>query len=232
MDATDIVTEIEDVIRTMPDPYYAWGAPEHYDWLGRARAVLSLQEVGLSIEARALIPQSLEGRATDHARGQLVVLLQNAKHSLRMRAVGPMSLAVNKGMVFDYFDRLREIIESARNDLFFVDPYLDADFVSRYLPYVSQSVSVRLLARERVKTLAPAVEAFRAQHGGSFVVRSGSGFHDRFLFVDGQRGVQSGASFKDGGLKTPAVLLELSDARSHLLEIYNNIWDSSPTVSC
>ncbi|TAV48507.1 hypothetical protein [Rhizobium leguminosarum] len=230
MDATDIVAEIEDVIRTAPDIYYAWGAPEHFDWLGRARAVLSLQEVGLSMETRLIIPQTLDSQFADTARSQLMVLLQSAKHALRMRAVGPMSLAVNKGMVFDYFDRLREIIEMARADLFFIDPYLDADFVSSYFPFVKPGVTVRLLGRERIKTLAPAVKAFCAQNGVYCEIKSGSGFHDRFVFVDSQRGVQSGASFKDGGLKTPTVLLELSDARPQILATYEKLWTDSALI--
>ncbi|TBY73384.1 hypothetical protein E0H51_23995 [Rhizobium leguminosarum bv. viciae] len=173
----------------------------------------------------------MSNNAGDSARAQILILLQNARHTLRMETVGPMSLAVHKGMVFDYFDRLREIIEEARSDIFFVDPYLDADFVSRYLAFARPGVAVRLLAREKVKTLMPAVATFTQQHGTLIEVRVGSGFHDRFVFVDGARGVQSGASFKDGGAKTPTVLLELSDALQPLLKMYSDLWISSPTAS-
>jgi hypothetical protein len=41
-----------------------------------------------------------------------------------------------QGLVFDYFDGIRKQIELAKTELFFVDPYLDSDFVSRYLPQV------------------------------------------------------------------------------------------------
>jgi hypothetical protein len=50
-------------------------------------------------------------------------------------------------MVFDYFDEIRKIIQLAKRDLLFVDPYLDADFVSRSLPHVGSGVAIRLLAR-------------------------------------------------------------------------------------
>ena len=46
----------------------------------------------------------------------------------------PLSVVVQKGQVFDYYDEVRKVIEPARTDVFFVDPYLAADFVSRYLP--------------------------------------------------------------------------------------------------
>jgi hypothetical protein len=42
-------------------------------------------------------------------------------------------------MVFDYFDEIRKIIELAKQDLFFIDPYLDSEFVSRYLSHVDPS---------------------------------------------------------------------------------------------
>jgi hypothetical protein len=53
----------------------------------------------------------------------------------------------------------------ANQDLLFVDPYLNAEFVSRYLSHVSKGVTIRLLAREKLATLLPAVELFAKQSG-------------------------------------------------------------------
>ena len=58
--------------------------------------------------------------------------------------------AVVEKRPFEYFNEVRTIIEGAKVDLFFVDPYLDAEFADRYLPQVSSGVLIRLLARERV----------------------------------------------------------------------------------
>ena len=82
------------------------------------------------------------------------------------------------------FRELRKFIEPARSDLFFVDPYLDADFVSRYLPHVPVGVTIRLLGHKRIATLLPAVEMFVRQSGRAVQVRWSAGLHDRFLFVD------------------------------------------------
>jgi hypothetical protein len=89
------------------------------------------------------------------------IMLHQARHDLRMKTTGPISTAIGAGMVFDYFDELRKIIEGARKEVFFVDPYLDAEFVSRYLANVAAGVPVRLLAREKLATLLPAVDAHR-----------------------------------------------------------------------
>ena len=132
--------------------------------------------------------------------------------------------------MFEYFDELRKLIETAKSDLLMVDPYLDAEFCSRYLPFVSQGTRVRMLARERISTLKPAVAAFVAQSGLSIEVRSVGGFHDRYLFVDGQACYQSGASFKDGAKKTPTVLVQIMDAFASVNATYEQIWANATPV--
>ena len=68
-----------------------------------------------------------------------------------MKTVGPVSTAIGAGGVYDYFDEVRKFIESASVDLLFVDPYLDAEFVSRYLPHVETGVAIHLLTSKGVK---------------------------------------------------------------------------------
>src|ERR1700692_3905583 len=123
-----------------------------------------------------------------------------------METIGPLSVPVAHGQVFDYFDELRRVIEAAKEDLLFVDPYLDAEFVSRYLSHVSGGVRTRLLAREKLATLLPAVALFTKQSKAAIDVRSAPNFHDRYVFVDRTACYQSGASFKDGAKSAPTTL--------------------------
>ena len=100
--------------------------------------------------------------------------------------LGRGSVVVAEGRVFEYFDELRKVIETARTDVFFVDPYLDADFVSRYLPYVAEGVSIRLLGGPKKRaTLLPAVDSFAQQSARPVSVRVSDRLHDRYLFIDG-----------------------------------------------
>jgi len=115
-------------------------------------------------------------------------------------------------MPFDYFDEIRKVLETAQRDVLFVDPYLDAEFVSRYLGHIPAGVSIRLLARERIQTLIPAVELYAKQSNTKIEVRSAAGFHDRYLFVDNSGCYQSGASFKDGAKKAPTTVTQIIDA--------------------
>jgi hypothetical protein len=107
-----------------------------------------------------------------------------AQNDLRLETLGPASVAVPDGMVFEYFEEIRKIIELAREDLLFFDPYLDAQFVARYLPHVAAGVTMRLLARVKLATLPSAVDAFALQTGATVEIRSAPNFHHRYVFVD------------------------------------------------
>ncbi len=144
-----------------------------------------------------------------------------------MLTVGPSNVAVGQGMVFDYFDEIRKAIELATQDLLFVDPYLDAEFVSRYLPHVQAGVTVRLLANKKLAKLLPAVEAFVKQHGARIEVRAALNFHDRYLFVDRSTCYQSGASFKEGASKAPTTLTEITDAFRPVGQTYEDLWSGA-----
>ncbi|WDZ77963.1 hypothetical protein PWG15_05515 [Ensifer adhaerens] len=228
--ATDeeLLGEIEDVIRTMPDPdtfHHREGGV--LDWLGRVKALFETMKGGSYVEMNLAISKLGLDHSVWQASREIMLLIRSARHKLRMQTTGPLSLVVDRGMVFEYFDALRQVIEEARKDVFFIDPYLDADVVKRYAPFVGSGVTVRMLARERVKTLVPAAQAFTAQNGTPIEVRSGSSFHDRFVIVDSGRIFQSGASFKDGGHKTPTTLTEIADAANEMRRIYEDIWSKS-----
>jgi hypothetical protein len=154
-------------------------------------------------------------------------MLHQARHDLRLKTVGPLTFAVDQGAVFDYFDEVRQLIETAKSELLFVDPYLDAEFVSKYLPHVTQGVRIRLLTRECLPKLLPAVDAFRQQHKLKIEVRSAPGFHDRYIFVDGLSCYHSGASFKDGAKKAPTTLTQITDALPAMLDTYEKMWSAA-----
>lgn len=228
----DLLGEIEDLIRTMPSPDSLHHRSEEVlDWLGRTKAIFGELDSAARMEMNISMNKLSHSLTAWQGSREIMMLIRSARHKLRLKTAGPLSLAVDKGMIFDYFDALRQVIEEARSDVLFVDPYLDVDVVKRYLPYVKSGVSVRMLARERVKTLLPAVAMYSAQSGTAIEVRSGSGFHDRFLFIDSSRCFQSGASFKDGGLKTPTTLIEINDATASVISTYEKLWSNSPVAA-
>lgn len=223
----DLLAELEDVLRTMPPrATVRHRTPENLRWLGRAVAVLGQWDPSLSAVARSHVADLYETMAVVGTQGymRLMVLLHEAHSHLRFTTVGPVNTAIGQGLVFDYFEEIRPLIELAAADILFVDPYLDAEFVSRYLGLVRSGVSIRLLARERLQTLVPAAKLFAAQNGANIEVRSAPGFHDRYMIVDGSSCFQSGASFKDGGRRSPTTITQITDAFSSVRATYEDLW--------
>jgi hypothetical protein len=156
---------------------------------------------------------------------EMMVLLHQARNDLRMRTLGPTNLALPRGGVFDYFDEVRKTIELANQEVLFVDPYLDAEFVSRYLPHVRTGVAIRLLTSDKkLGLLLPAVDLFIKQNSRAVSVRSTNGLHDRYVFIDKGSCYQSGASFKDGAKQAPTTLTQITDAFGPVWETYEKLW--------
>ena len=223
----ELLAEVDDILRTMPPrETLRHSNDDNFAWLGRVAAFVeawnSVKSIPLTGAMNAFHGQM--AREAQEGFRKIVTLLHQARQDLRMKTVGPVNAAVGRGQVFDYFDEIRKIIEPASQNLFFVDPYLDAEFVSRYLPHVRSGVPIRLLARERLSTLLPAVDLFAMQTGALVDVRSAAGFHDRYVIVDHGTCYQSGASFKDGAKAAPTTLTQITDAFGPVQKTYEDMW--------
>ena len=227
-----LLLEVQDILRTMPSvrDFYS-DSTRCVGWLGRASALMNNSDMArstLHFEPEARRYSSLYANRDrvhfEPLHQTLLQMLHQAENDLRLRTAGPLSVGIGSGRVFEYFDEVRKLIESARSDLLFVDPYIDAEFVSRYLPHVAAGTAGRLLARERLNTLKPAVAAFSGQTGTTVEIRTASGFHDRYLLIDKQACYQSGASFKDGAKKAPTVLTQITDAFGALSSTSEALW--------
>lgn len=225
-----LLAEIEDLLRTMPPrPTIRHETSENCAWFGRAAALVYEWSSARAIAFDGYLRTIHSPKAIDagHAISGILTMLQQARHDLRLRTIGPLAVAISQGAVFDYFDELRKVIEGSKVDLLFVDPYLDAEFVSRYLPHVPVAVQVRLLCRERLSSLMPSVALFRQQAGAPVEVRTSHSLHDRFLIVDKSLCYQSGASFKDGAKKSPTTLTQITDAFLAIQAIYEDLWSTA-----
>ena len=223
-----LLAEVDDLLRTMPTAdSFGSSTPEHMAWLGRASALVhAWDSTKAVVRFDGFVAQmnSRMARDVDAGAKSVLTMLHQLRHDARMRIPGSQGVAIGTGAVFDYFDEVRKIVELAKSDLLFVDAYLDAEFASRYLPLVSPGTSVRLLAREKLSTLLPAIALLRQQSGLTIEVRSAPGFHDRFVIVDRSVCYQSGASFKDGAKKAPTTLTQITDVFAPVLATYEDLW--------
>ncbi|WP_139227314.1 hypothetical protein [Collimonas sp. OK307] len=203
--------------------------PENEDWLGRATACVDLWDRVRGVIFKGEVEKLVGFRAQDPkvALHAILTTLHQVRTELRLSTVGPLTVAVGATRVFDYYNEVRKVIETSNTDIFFVDPYLDAEFVSRYLPHVSSGTTVRLLGYKCLKTLVPALELFKVQERINVELRVADGFHDRYIFIDHRECYQSGASFKDAAKKAPATLTQITDAFAAVSSIYEAIWASA-----
>lgn len=229
MEKVELLGEIEDILRTMPPrETLRHSTDQNFAWLGRVAAFVEAWSPPKSIPLN-LAMNEFHGQSAIKAQEgfrKTIRLLHQAQQDLRMSTVGPVNTAIGHGQYFHYFDEVRKIIEPANQDLFFIDPYLDAEFVSRYLPHTQKGTAIRLLGRERITTLLPAVDQFSKQTGIPVTVRTAIGFHDRYVIVDGGACYQSGASFKDGAKSGPTTLTQITDAFDAVRKTYEDIWTS------
>jgi hypothetical protein len=227
-----LLAELEDLLRVMPSKEKL-GEPddENLAWLGRAAAIIeqwNMPKILLFNLALDKFRDQLLILRSNQGFREMMTLLHQARSDLRMRTAGPTNIAIPQGAVFDYFDEIRKAIELANQEVFFADPYLDAEFVSRYLPHVRAGVAVRLLTSDKkLDTLLPSIGLFASQNNCTVKVRSTNMLHDRYLFIDGGSCYQSGASFKDGAKKAPTTLTQITDAFGAVWETYEKLWTAA-----
>ena len=231
MTKEELLAEVEDLLRNMPDrATISHNLDENFSWLGRVAAVLTAWDPVKAVAIRLatdMVHGLLGGRQRQKAVNKILTMLNEARYDLRMRTVGPINVVVAQGYVFDYFDEIRKVIELAKQDVLFVDPYLDAEFVAKYLGHVADGANIRLLARKKLETLLPAVDSYSEQHQRTIEVRSTPGIHDRFVFIDQSSCYQSGASFKDGAKNAPVTLTQIVDAFAAIQQTYETKWDGA-----
>lgn len=221
-----LLSEIEDVLRTVPVGDYRVGQPDALGWIGRASSLLKrwnmIKAILFDAHASGVFAPGTTFPASHHTN--MLLILNEARHDLRLNEVGPLSIALEKGAVLDYFDEVRKVLTTAKSDLLFVDPYVDPEFIARYTPQIPAGVNVRLLSKKGIAALLPAVELAETQYGLSIQVRGTNDLHDRFVFVDKTYGYQSGASFKDGARLSPTIFSEITDALNEVLNVYESLW--------
>jgi hypothetical protein len=225
-----LLAEVEGLLQSKPArATIRHETEENTDWFGRAGTIVRQWDFLRYPEFATFLGRyhnRMAYEAEEGLRG-IMTMLHEVRHDLRMRTTGPVNVAIGQGQVFAYFDNLRKIITMATSDLFFVDPYLDADFVSRYLPLVTAGTGIRLLTSNRtLATLLPAVDAFGQQTGQPVGVRTATG-HDRFVFIDRRECYQSGASFKDGAKNALTTLTQITDAFAAVSSTYENMWNGA-----
>ena len=107
-----------------------------------------------------------------------------------------------KGSDHDAYVHIRSILQTAKTELFIIDPYMDGSIFQVLGTLGGTKMRIRILTSKTPADFALESRKFMKQHPGFTVeARTTRDFHDRFIILDGQRCYLLGASIKDAGHK-------------------------------
>jgi hypothetical protein len=107
-----------------------------------------------------------------------------------------------KGSDHDAYIHIRSILQTAKADIFLIDPYIDGSIYQALATLTPTAMNVRMLTSKHPPDFALETKKFVKQHAGfSVEVRTTKDFHDRFIILDRTRCYLLGASIKDAGNK-------------------------------
>lgn len=220
------------LLRTQP-PLEGGGnyGDEQHQWLGRASALIyewdPAQVIGFRIEAR-----NMAANINRHANfGLVMTTIHEAIATLENNLPADAGQVFGPGAVYDFFRALNELVGSATQSLFVVDPYMDNVVFDGYLANLTRPITTRLLMHRYLDSVKAAASAFQAQHGGQIEVRRSTELHDRLIFIDGVQCWALGASIKDAAAKKPTYLAPLAeDLVAEKLRIYDGLWQAATPI--
>jgi hypothetical protein len=227
MDQVVLLAELQALADNVPDfDTFSPTSRTHQEWLGKLHALIqqwnrfeaasfrtSTAGIGYSI-SRPMAVSGIMG-ILHRAIADLQATLPTAATD---QSFGP-------GAVYDFFKALRDLLASAEQSIFIVDPYLDEQIFDTYLAGVASQVEVRLLTYKVNASFSPAVEKFAKQNKMAVEARCSDKIHDRVLFLDGRSCWVLGQSIKDAAKAKPTYLAPLDENTTVLKKTtYEQIW--------
>ncbi len=147
--------------------------------------------------------------------------LENVLEALETGAARTLRQGIfYNGQIFDAYAFVAGLVRSAKQSLVLIDNYLD-DSVLTLLCKRQPEVAATLYTRKLTKTFQLDLDKHNAQYP-PVIVKSLTGFHDRFLLIDDQDLYHLGASLKDLGKQCFAFSRMDDFARELLLKIKDN----------
>jgi hypothetical protein len=226
MEDAALLAELLALAEHMPD--FAKFTPTsriYHEWLGKLQALIRLWNPAEIPPLRSELDYLGFTVVREKATSNIIAVLYRAIGDLQLRVQGSPARAFGPGAVYDFFKALRDLLASATQSIFIVDPYLDGQIFDTYLAPVSQKVTVRLLARKNCAALGPAVAKFAAQSSIAIEARCSDAIHDRLLFLDERSCWVLGQSIKDAAVAKPTYLAPLDgQTTSFKKNFYEDIW--------
>ena len=200
-------------------------------WVGRATAVVKKYDRFLGAKFSGLT-SGLNSIADFHqsaAASQMISVLHEVKESLMLDLGEAQTVVIEAGQPFKFFEAIRQELIKATSLVFFIDPWIDGDFVGRYLPHIEKDVSISILSKQTKYTaqLMAGLEVYQKEANPKIEVRTFPDLHDRCLIIDNDKTMAIGSSFNHAGDTKPTSIITVNDGSQALQDVYKKIWESA-----
>jgi hypothetical protein len=229
MDHAALLAELRALVDHIPDfRSFTPTSRTHHEWLGKVHALVERWNRYEAPTVRTHINYINIDIARDMGVAGIVGTLHRAIADLELKMPPSADKVFGPGAVYDFFKALRDLLESAKQSILIVDPYLDEEIFDAYLIAVASEVTVRLLCCKNPTGLKPAIAKFTLQTKARVEARISEAIHDRVLFIDGRSCWVLGQSIKDAAKSKPTYLAPLDAPTTDLKRAeYEKIWSSA-----
>lgn len=230
---------LEAVIRGAPAFEYQQPLTEtERRWLGRAEAI---------VEASGSMPALVEFRVARqnlgtiyHSRDALLLPLETAYGRVELHApVAARGAFIPAGDTWNGYAALVKLIQNECDDLLVVDPYINSDLFTEFLPHSMARTGVRCLTMRRSENHPGlvaaaskwATDAFGKSKPVEVRYAPKGSLHDRLIIIDKRETWLISQTFKDIAKRSPA---SVSRAEADVCEMkaahYDALWVQSIPV--
>ena len=242
MDPQSLYVQLGHLIAEMPDLRISGPlSTPTIQWLGKAHALLGktrndiIHTVELKSHTNAL---QLQGPARSGAAVSIALILYRALAEAELDAPAATQGAfIPARSAFDAMAAVGKVFQTAKQEVFVVDPYLDETALTDFIPLVREHLPIRLLADQQAQkpTLKPAVTRWKTQYNEArpIDVRLAvpRALHDRVIIIDGIGAWSLTQSLNAFAARSPASIVRV-DSETAVLKIaaYEAIWNSAVPI--
>ena len=126
------------------------------------------------------------------------------------------------GDALDIFKDIKNIIDSAKFEIFIIDPYADKELFNEYLKEIKKNdITIKILTSRHNSELDSIVKKFQMKYK-KFKIKYNKKIHDRLIFVD-EKCYILGQSLNAAAVDKPGYLCEVDNWKK-FKTVYQSIW--------
>jgi hypothetical protein len=210
-------------------------------WLAKAHAVV---DRSTDLVDKVKLKRAIENYGSHNARHTeqsthdvtSIIFREFAKLELKV-APALQGSFVPAGSAFDAYRAIGSILNSATNEIFIIDPYMDGKIVAEFLQSAPENVHIRLLSdHQTFKPDLPVAalkwtQQYQSQRPLAVRLSPARQLHDRLIIIDAINAWTVTQSFKDFAARSPASIVR-SDPETAKLKVaaYDDMWNVAQVV--